>query len=538
MLLAAVLAACCIMTTQALTVTEADGKTTISNEAGWSQEYTTADIYAPVSNNLYVNDFPAEQKSATILMDCGLGYDQVSYTNIGNAGDIIVGGSGQLFLQTWDRGAINLNNDIYLGSSTFGGESARAVNAAMRLGEASGNIYLGGNVTLVEDAQIWMQGGSNTNTVTFANGISGAGYKLTTVGMTRTTFGGTVTLKELDTRIQDGTQATQTSITLAGATDIETLNVNSATVITLGETASTTEFDAINIQQDKSLEFAGQGKIQVNGMICTPWMSDSYGGGTLIIGEKVEVTADNLKNESGITATINGTLTLEGTDGIQLVSGRENVINGTGTISTTVLGISNWGTYIFRGGLNMEIGAAGICKSNKIANDSSTLVFEDVTIVAKEGWTNAVTKGIKLGSSTTGTTFSVAAEKSVTLNGALSDKDGTQGKLVKTGAGELVLGAANTYSGGTSIQAGTLKVSGSGTLGSGPVEVQENGTLHIAGTNADTNGDLIVNTTGAGDIVVAKNATLNAGATSKATGNLSIVGATLTANVGDRKSVV
>ncbi|MBR5889893.1 MAG: hypothetical protein IKY92_07610, partial [Akkermansia sp.] len=236
MLLTAVLAACCIMTTQALTVTEADGKTTISNEAGWSQEYTTADIYAPVSDSLYVHDFPAEQKSATILMDCGLGYDQVSYTNIGNAGDIIVGGSGQLFLQTWEKGAINLDNDIYLGASTFEGEGARAVNAAMRLSEASGNIYLGGNVTLVEDSQIWMQGGGNTNTVTFAKGISGAGYKLTTVGMTRTTFGGTVTLKELDTRIQDGTQATQTSITLAGATDIETLNVNSSTVITLGET--------------------------------------------------------------------------------------------------------------------------------------------------------------------------------------------------------------------------------------------------------------------------------------------------------------
>ena len=76
------------------------------------------------------------------------------------------------------------------------------------------------------------------------------------------------------------------------------------------------------------------------------------------------------------------------------------------------------------------------------------------------------------------------------------------------------------------------------TLGSitGTISTSVAGTakLYISGSNADTNGDLVVNTTGAGDIVLTAAATLNNGDTSRATGDLRIQNTTLT--IGGDKS--
>ncbi len=67
--------------------------------------------------------------------------------------------------------------------------------------------------------------------------------------------------------------------------------------------------------------------------------------------------------------------------------------------------------------------------------------------------------------------------------------------------------------------------------------VADTSTLYISGTNAETNGDLIVNTSGAGDIVLTKNAKLNANDVSKATGNLTIQNATLNIDIGKSNTI-
>jgi autotransporter-associated beta strand protein len=72
---------------------------------------------------------------------------------------------------------------------------------------------------------------------------------------------------------------------------------------------------------------------------------------------------------------------------------------------------------------------------------------------------------------------------------------GGTGSLIKSGAGTLTLSAANTYSGGTIINAGTVVVrntSGSGT-GSGSVLVNSGGTLS---GNGIISGALTLNTGG------------------------------------------
>jgi autotransporter-associated beta strand protein len=80
----------------------------------------------------------------------------------------------------------------------------------------------------------------------------------------------------------------------------------------------------------------------------------------------------------------------------------------------------------------------------------------------------------------------------VNINGVVADNtDGVTtgaGGLVKTGPAILSLNAANTYSGGTTVNVGTLRVNnttGSGT-GPGPVTVNSGGSLGGGGTISST----------------------------------------------------
>ncbi len=79
-----------------------------------------------------------------------------------------------------------------------------------------------------------------------------------------------------------------------------------------------------------------------------------------------------------------------------------------------------------------------------------------------------------------GTVISVdnVSANGVTVNSVIANGTGAT-ELIKFGTGMLTLNAANTYSGGTAVNAGTLRIAG-GTLGTGAVSVK-GGTLQIDG---------------------------------------------------------
>ena len=69
----------------------------------------------------------------------------------------------------------------------------------------------------------------------------------------------------------------------------------------------------------------------------------------------------------------------------------------------------------------------------------------------------------------------------LTINSVVADSGGTR-SLTKAGAAELVLSAANTFSGGVTISAGTLTLTNAAALGSGDVTLA-GGTLKLSGIN-------------------------------------------------------
>jgi fibronectin-binding autotransporter adhesin len=179
------------------------------------------------------------------------------------------------------------------------------------------------------------------------------------------------------------------------------------------------------------------GAVRVGGV---QFMTDGYvvegGALTITAGNTNFRVGDGSGTSTGMTATINSVIT--GAGGLQKDDVDTLVLTGANTYSG--------GTTVSAGVLR---GNATSLQGNIVNN--ATVTFDQA------------------GVGTSGT-----------YAGAMS---GT-GVLRKIGDGELVLASANTYQGGTSIDAGTLTASASGALGSGPVNVGGGAGLLFTG-NAD-----------------------------------------------------
>jgi autotransporter-associated beta strand protein len=242
--------------------------------------------------------------------------------------------------------------------------------------------------------------------------------------------------------------------------------------------------------------------------------TNALAGSITVNGGKLAVTSAYTMSNGGLTLN-SGTTFANSTAGTPKTVGKNLTVNGT----------VNFGDAT-------DTGALTFSASTSIANGAT------INAVVATGFTGTTTVTGLTGLTFTGaggttissalafagnTTFTVSGAGGATLNGILS---GTGYSLTKEGAGKLTLGGANTYSGGTTINAGTVQFgTGAATtvLPAGAVSIASGSTLAIYNS---TNGLAVANTiSGAGTISL-----MGSGAASTSSYSFSGIASTFTGN--------
>ena len=406
------------------------------------------------------------------------------------------------------------------GANTYGGDTTISAGT-VKLG-AAGTIPDGsgkGNVSVTGALDL------NTFSETI-NGLSGAGTVDTVAGGTPTlTAGANDQTSTFSGVIQNttGTLAlTKTgagTLTLTGANTYTGTTTISAGTLQVGNGGSSGSLGTGSVTDNSALTFNRSGSVTVGNAISGSGSLTQAGSGTLILtggnsyGATTISTGTLQVGNGGSSGSLgtgsvtdNSALTFNRTDTVTV----GNAIGGSGTLTqmgsgTLILG----GANTYTGDTRVSSGTLRVNNSLALQNstadmngsDSGTLDLNNLS--ATFGGLKG-SRDLALGSGT----ISIGNNgQSTTYSGALGDA----GALTKIGAGTLTLSGANTYSGDTTIGAGTLKLGASGVIpdGAGKGNLSVSGTLDVAGNtetiNGLTGGGTVDNSTGNGALTAGGN---------------------------------
>jgi autotransporter-associated beta strand protein len=143
-------------------------------------------------------------------------------------------------------------------------------------------------------------------------------------------------------------------------------------------------------------------------------------------------------------------------------AGGSFMMNGTGML---VLG----GNNSFTGGILMNTGEVSVASDANLGGVGSGLTFNGgILRVTGTTLTNLDNHAFNAASFTGGFDI-VSPNNTFTISQDLGNASVDGGVMMKLGAGELYLSGSNTYTGGTTISAGTLLADSGASLGTGPV---------------------------------------------------------------------
>lgn len=184
------------------------------------------------------------------------------------------------------------------------------------------------------------------------------------------------------------------------------------------------------------------------------WASGSFvpTGSTFILGASGADKTVTFQNPIALGAV---SRTVQVDDGSAAIDGTlSGVLSGTGGITKTGNGtLSLTGTNTYTGGSTINAGVVGVNSAASLGATSGGLALNAGTLEIATGY--STTRAITLGDPTS--TFQVDPSQTFTDTTAI----GGSGSLNKTGAGTMVLGATETYTGSTNVSAGTLQINAS-----------------------------------------------------------------------------
>jgi autotransporter-associated beta strand protein len=381
--------------------------------------------------------------------------------NLSTGAQLVISGSGSGGTATVTMA--NTNNSVDI-SGTTAGTSIGSIAGSGSVVLGSQQLTVGGNnATTSLSGVISGTGGSivktgtGTWTLTGANTYGGgttvnagilqlgAGGSLLATGAL-TVNGGTFDLNGISQAVG--------ALSGAGGTialGIATLTANSASSTTL----------AAAITGTGALVKQGTGTLILTG-------ANNYGGGTTVSGGTLQGTTTSLQgnilNNANVTFNQGTTGTYAG-----IMSGTGSLtVNGTGTVILGAVNTYGGGTTVSGGLVNFSnLGNFG---SGNITLNGGGLQWASGNTTDISGRLNALGAG--------GSTFDTNGNN-VTLASAIT---GTGG-LTKVGLGTLTLSGANTYTGGTIINAGTLLLASGVSLPTVGMVTINGGTLNIGSNN-------------------------------------------------------
>ncbi|EGY1541621.1 AIDA autotransporter-like protein ShdA, partial [Salmonella enterica] len=281
----------------------------------------------------------------------------------------------------------------------------------------------------------------------------------------------------------DGTLTLSGSNTYTGGTTINdgTLIATSVDALGSGDVTDNATL-ALNTGGTFDNTISGSGKVEKSGDdALTLSGANSYTGGTLI--------SDGTLVASNVEALGTGDVTDNATLELNTGGDFDNAISGSGQV------VKSGDDVLTLSGSNTYTGGTTISGGTLIASNVDALGTGDVT--------NDATLELNTGG---------------TFDNAISGS----GQVVKSGDKTLTLSGSNTYTGGSTINDGTLVASNVEALGTG--DVTNNATLEL-----NTGGDFTNNISGSGQVVKSGDETLTLSGSNTYTGGTTINDGTLVA---------
>lgn len=462
----------------------------------------------------------------------------------GNLGGIN-GSNGGAGILTLNGTALTVTNTLLIGGAGGGGGSGGAGGTPGGNGGTggSGTLTVTGGASITVGTQLYIGGLGGTGGNCGCSGNGGAG------GAGVFNLGGASTLN-----------LAGASFTINGNSTLNIGNdtANGATAGTItGLSGSINNAGTINFNQSDaaytfSTSIAGTGQVVQNGSGTTFLTgANSYSGGTTINAGLINfanggnlgtgnVTLDGggLQWATGNTTDISGRLNALGASGGTLDTNGNNVtlasgLSGTGgltkagagTLTLTSINTYTGGTIITGGTLALGAGVSlAATGAINLANAGTTFDISASGAQTIGALSGAAGSTVNLG----GNALTVDSSGNSTFGGTIT---GTAG-VTFAGTGTQTLTGANTYTGSTTVNTGTLALAGAGSIAMSNGLV-DNGTFDISGTTA---GASIAALSGSGIVVLGSQTLTLSGAggtfggAMDGAGGLALAGGTQTLN--------
>jgi autotransporter-associated beta strand protein len=422
--------------------------------------------------------------------------------------------TGGIRLTKAGAGTLVLSGSNSYSGGTLISAGALELNGALLSGGITNNANLvirGDLVNAVSGTGSLTKSGSSTVTIWVANTYSGA--TVVDGGVVRLDGAGMISSNSA-LQVSSGATFSTTgfftpsnNVTVSGLTGAGTVT-GAAGTLTVNKPTTSSDVFTGSIQGGIALTLAGSTQLWLAG-------SNNYSGVTTVGGSDNVL---NLVHGDGLGSTAAGTTV--GNGSVLRIQGTNNGGSGitVGAEALTIIGLGrggNGGALRSVSGTNTWQGKVTLSGDARIGSGGGSFLTLDVAS----------------GNAVESASFNFATEGAghIQINDAISL--GT-GSLTKLGTGSLILATANSYSGGTTLSEGFLRLDNASAAGSGSItQATNNSTIQINTTGTVANGMSIFNIRSMQTVTLSGNKTLNnatytvdAGTTTTESGNLSGTG--------------